>query len=186
MFRLSVQSLWARRRRAVGTGVAVFLGVAFLAGTLVLGDTLAANFDRLFTDATAGTDVLVRNATSVSSEAGPDQERGLIDESVLGRVRAVDGVAGAEAQVTGYGSLLGSDGDQLGGNGPPRVASSWITDPDLNPYRLVEGRAPRAGDEVVINRGAAEEGHLGVGDRTIVQTPRPIDVTIVGIATFGD
>ena len=49
----------------------------------------------------------------------------------------------AEAQVVGYGTLLGKDGDAIGGNGPPRQAGSWITDPALNPYRLVEGRAPR-------------------------------------------
>ena len=39
------------------------LGVAFLTGTLVLGDTLSANFDRLFTEVSASTDVVVRNAT---------------------------------------------------------------------------------------------------------------------------
>jgi putative ABC transport system permease protein len=166
--------------------MAVFLGVAFLVGTLVLGDTLASNFDRLFTETTAGTDVLVRNGTSVSGDVGPDTPRGLVDQSLVDRVAAIDGVAAVEAEVTGYGSLLGADGDALGGNGPPRLAGSWITEPELNPYRLVEGRAPEADDEVVVNRGAAEEGDLHVGDRTVVQTPRPIDVTVVGIATFGD
>ena len=29
-------------------------------------------------------------------------------------------------------------------------------------------------------------GDLHVGDTTVVQTPEPVDVTIVGIATFGD
>jgi putative ABC transport system permease protein len=182
---LMLGSLWARRRRVVSICVAVALGVAFLTGTLVLGDTLNRNFDRLFTDASAGTDVVVRNATAVDPSSAPDTNRGLIDESLLARVRAVPGVEDAEAQIVGYGSLLGRDGDAIGGNGPPREAGSWIGTTALNPYRLVEGRAPETADEVVINRGAAKSGDLHVGDTTTVQTSDPVTVKIVGIATFG-
>jgi putative ABC transport system permease protein len=66
------------------------------------------------------------------------------------------------------------------------VATNWIDDPELNPYRLAEGRAPARDGEVVIDRRAAEDGDLHVGDRTTVLTPSPVKVTIVGIATFGD
>jgi putative ABC transport system permease protein len=176
----------AHKRRLVGTFLAVFLGVAFLSGTLVLGDTLRGNFDNLFTEANAGTDVVVRHASSLSTDPGePDSQRGLVDSSLVDTVRDVDGVAAAEPSVEGFGQLVGKNGDKLGGNGPPTLAGNWIDNPDVNPYRLVEGRAPRAGDEVVINRGAAEDGNLGVGDTTTVQTPEPVPVKIVGIATFG-
>jgi len=185
MVALTLRSLRARARRLLASGVAVVLGVAFLVGTLVLGDTLSANFTRLFNDVSAGTDVVVRLGASVGSSGAPDQDRGLIDSSLLNTVRSVDGVATAEAQVVGYGSLLGRDGDPLGGNGPPRQAGSWIVDPALNPYELVEGRAPAGPNEVVVNRGAATAGHLALGDATVVQTPAPVPVTIVGIATFG-
>lgn len=182
---LMLGSLWARRRRVMSICVAVALGVAFLTGTLVLGDTLNRNFDRLFTDAATGTDVVVRNATAVDPSSAPDENRGLIDDSLVAGVRAVPGVENAEGQIVGYGSLLGRDGNAIGGNGPPREAGSWIGTAALNPYRLVEGRAPRTGDEVVINRGAAKSGNLHVGDTTTVQTPDPVTVKIVGIATFG-
>ena len=186
MFRMTISSLWARKRRLAGTSIAVALGVAFLTGTLVLGDTLSANFRDLFTDVSANTDVVVRNATVVKEGGAPDSNRGLIDESIVDAVRDVDGVAHAEGQVVGYGSLYGSDGEPIGGNGPPRQAGSWITSPELNPYKLVEGRAPEQPAEVVINRGAAKSGDLHLGDTTVVQTPEPIEVRIVGIATFGD
>ena len=88
-------------------------------------------------------------------------------------------------QIEGFGQLTGADGEKLGGEGPPTFAGNWIEDPDLNPYELVEGRAPVANDEVVINRGAADDGDLAIGDHTIVATPEPVDVEIVGIATFG-
>ena len=88
--------------------------------------------------------------------------------------------------VEGYGQILGKDGDALGGNGPPTLAGSWIDDAELNSYRIAEGRAPRTANEVVINRGAAKDGDLQIGDTTTVSTPEPHQVTIVGIATFGD
>ncbi len=185
MLRFAITQLWSRRRRLVGTGLAIVIGVAFLSGTLVLGDTLSANFDRLFTNVSAGTDVVVRNAVNTNPGAIVDP-RGPIPASLVDQVRAVPGVAAAEGQVAGLGTLLGSDGKPVGGIGPPRQAGSWITDPVLNPYRLVDGRAPRADDEVVINRGAAKAGDLHLGQTTTVLTPDPVRVTVVGIATFGN
>jgi putative ABC transport system permease protein len=184
MLSLTVKEMRGHGRRLVGTALAVFLGVAFLAGTLVLGDTLRNNFDNLFADVNAGTDVVVRNTTDLGIEA--DEPRGLIDRSLVDRVAAVDGVAAAEPQIQGLGQLLGADGDAVGGGGPPQLAGSWTADEELNPYHLVEGRAPEADNEVVINRGAADDGNLHIGDRTTVLTPEPVDVTIVGISTFGD
>ena len=78
------KGLLAHKRRLVGTFLAVFLGVAFLAGTLVLGDTLRGNFDNLFTEANAGTDVVVRHESKLSTDPGePDSQRGLIDASLV-------------------------------------------------------------------------------------------------------
>ncbi|MGH9224680.1 MAG: ABC transporter permease, partial [Acidimicrobiales bacterium] len=184
MFKLTLQNLRARKRRFVGTFLAIVLGVAFLSGTLVLGDTLTANFDRLFADANAGTDVVVRSSLDIRSE-DLQSGRGMIDAGLVARVAAVPGVAAAEPQITGYGQLIGRDGKAIGGNGPPTVAGNWIANPELNAYRLAEGRAPVAGDEVVINRGAAETGGFSIGDVVTVRTPDPVRATIVGLSTFG-
>ncbi len=45
MLAITLRGLWSHKRRLAGTFLAVLLGVAFLAGTLVLGDTLRANFE---------------------------------------------------------------------------------------------------------------------------------------------
>ena len=95
-------------------------------------------------------------------------------------------MAAAEPMVQGFGQLVGKDGEDIGQDGPPKLAGNWIADPELNPYRIAEGRAPRAADEVVINQGAADDGDLEVGDTTTVKTPDPVKVKIVGISTFGD
>src|SRR2546423_1233092 len=184
MFTLTAKNLWAHKRRMTGTVLAVVLGVAFLSGTLLLSDTLHSNFDRLFTQAYGRTDVVVRSATKIGDDPRQNKRTG-IDASLVTVVKNVDGVEDARPYLEGNGRLLGHDGKAIGGNGPPTRAASWIDAPSLNPYRLAEGRAPRADDEVVINRGAAKTGHLHLGDTTTLLTPDPIPVRIVGIATFG-
>jgi putative ABC transport system permease protein len=186
MLAMTLKSAWATRRRLAGTGLAVVLGVAFLTGTLVLGDTLRANFDTLFTEVTAGTDVVVRNPTELSRGDAMAEEGSFIDAALVDRVAAVDGVDRALPQVSGYGALIGTDGEAVGGNGPPRLAGNWVDDPDLNPYHLVEGRAPEADDEVVVNRGALDASGYRLGDRVTVQMPEPVEVTVVGVSEFGD
>ena len=183
MIAISFQGVWAHKRRLVGTFLAVFLGVAFLAGTLMLNDTLSANFDSLFASVYAHTDAVIRTATRVGTN--PASARGLIAQSLVARVRAGPGVANAAPAVQGYGRLIDRHGKAIGGGGPPTLAGTWVTDPDLTPYRLVAGRPPRADDEVVINRGAAKAGDFHVGDTVTVATQTPVRVKVVGIATFG-
>ncbi|HLT69420.1 MAG TPA: FtsX-like permease family protein [Acidimicrobiales bacterium] len=184
MLRTTVKSLAAHKRRLLATCSAVLLGVAFLAGMLVLGDTMTEGFSRMFTEANSGTDVVVRSSVEVG--AGDFAERGTIDRALVEEVAAVDGVESAAASIIGHGRIVGADGDPVGGNGPPTYAGNWIADDDLNPYDLAEGRAPEAPGEVVIDKAAAKAGDLAVGDTTIVRTPEPIEVTIVGLATFGE
>ncbi|GAA0702259.1 ABC transporter permease [Kitasatospora atroaurantiaca] len=183
--RISLRSLRAHRRRLAGTFLAILLGVSFLTGTMVLGDTLRSNFDTLFADANAGTDAVVRSADVLEAQNTPGGVRAPVDASLADRLRAVPGVAAAEASVQGAGQLVGKNGEPVGGQGPPTIAGNWLADGKLNPYHLAEGRAPAAPGEAVVNRGAAKAGGLKVGDTTVLRTPDPLRITIVGIATFG-
>ncbi|MEV0172216.1 ABC transporter permease [Streptomyces sp. NPDC050803] len=183
--RLSLSSLRAHRRRFAGTFAAVFLGVAFLAGTLVMGDTLRASFDTMFGNATSGTDAVVRSADAITTPGESEGVREPVDTDLVSTVEQVPGVAAAAPNIEGAGQLVGKNGDPIGGQGPPTLAGNWIGDPELNPYRLAEGRAPQKSGEVVVNRGTAELGDLKIGDTTTLRTPDPVQVTIVGLATFG-
>jgi putative ABC transport system permease protein len=183
MFRIAIGDMWSHKRRLVGSLVAVVLGVAFLSGTLLLSDTLKANFDKLFTTANGSTDVILRGSTQIGSDM--NKSRPGVDASLAASAKATPGVADAEPYVEGFGQLVGSNGKRIGGNGPPTTAANWVAVASLNPYRIVSGRAPQADDEVVINRGAAKTGKLHLGDTTTVLTPAPVRVRIVGIATFG-
>ncbi|MER7951305.1 FtsX-like permease family protein [Streptomyces sp. NPDC096079] len=183
--RLARSSLRAHRRRFLGTFAAVLLGVAFLTGTLVMGDTLRASFDSMFTSATRGTDAVVRSATTVTAAGEAQGTRGPVDAGLAERLARVPGVAAAAPRIEGAGQLLAADGTPVGGKGPPTLAGNWIEDPALNPYRLAEGREPSGPGEAVVNRGAARTAGLAVGDTTVLRTPDPVKVTVVGLATFG-
>ncbi|MCX4849892.1 ABC transporter permease [Streptomyces sp. NBC_00893] len=183
--RLSISSLRAHKRRFAGTFVAVLLGVAFLTGTLVMGDTLRASFDTMFANANAGTDAVVRGADVITVAGETRGTRQPVSTALVKRIERTPGVAAAAPDIQGAGQLIGADGKPIGGQGPPTLAGNWIDDPELNPYRLAAGRAPAAPGEVVINRGTADRGGLGIGDTTVLRTPDPVHVRIVGLATFG-
>ena len=51
MWSTTLKGIAGHKRRFVSTCVAVVLGVAFLTGTLVLGDTIRGGFDRMFATA---------------------------------------------------------------------------------------------------------------------------------------
>jgi putative ABC transport system permease protein len=181
---MTLQGLWARKRRVIGTATAIVLGVAFLSATLVLGDTLDASFGSVFRQANAGTDVIVRSARSINSDQG--RQRAPLDDRVVEQVAAVPGVAHAAGEITGTAQILGSDGSPIGGQGPPTDAGNWVDDAQLNPYRITSGRAPAKVGEAVIDARSAEQGGISVGDTATIRTPDAVKVEVVGLVGFGD
>ena len=93
MFNVTLTGLWARKRRLIGTSLAVVLGVAFLAATLVLGDTMRAGFSSAFATANAGIDVVVRSSDTMGS--AEERVRGSIDASAVEDIAALPGVRAA-------------------------------------------------------------------------------------------
>ncbi|MGH9247143.1 MAG: ABC transporter permease [Acidimicrobiales bacterium] len=179
MWKVALKGTWAHKRRLIGTGSAVVLGIAFLVGTLVLSDTMRGGFDDLITDANAGIDAVIQSETTIGSEMATQQ--GLLDGSLVDEARALDGVAAAEPSIEALGQIVDAHGEVLGGQGPPTIAGNWIENADLNSLRVADGRAPESRGEVVIDTQAAEDGDLSVGDETSILTPQPVDVEIVGL-----
>src|SRR4029450_4350038 len=114
MLRLILTSLRSDRRRLVSTSIAVCLGVALLCGTMLLGDTVRANFDTLFTTALGKSDAVVRSANTLDPQGGFAQD--LIPQALGDELADVDGVAAVAPQIEGFGQLAGRDGEKLGGN----------------------------------------------------------------------
>src|SRR3954453_5112661 len=100
MLKVTLKGLAANKTRFASTLVAVFLGVAFLVGVLVLTETVSKPFDDLFADANRGVDSYVRSSQVVKGDFGPDT-RGRIDESLAADIEKVDGGSEAVASVGG-------------------------------------------------------------------------------------
>jgi putative ABC transport system permease protein len=185
MLTTTLKGLAAHKLRLLTTAIAVMLGVAFMSGTLVLTDTLGATFDDLFADANDGTDAYVR--ADAAFESGGRAVRDRLDAGLLATVASVDGVDAATGRIQGYAQLVDADGDPVGDPmlGAPTYGENWVTDAGLNPWTIVDGTAPVADDEVVINRAAAEIAGVAVGDTaTVLVRGGPRQVTVAGTATF--
>jgi putative ABC transport system permease protein len=189
MFRVIVHGLLARKFRLFATALAVTLGVAFMAGTMVLTDTIGQTFNDLSAGVYQGTDAEVRAKAAFSAPAmsGGDQ-RPLISASLVQSLRGVPGVAADEGSIMGYARLTGSNGKALGnpGSGAPTLGGNWNQVSQLNPWTLVAGHPPQAADQVVIDQKSATDGHLRVGGTTTVLALGPPQrFRIVGIVKFG-
>src|SRR4051794_20957679 len=189
MLKTTLAGLRARKLRVVTTSFAVLLGVAFMAGSLVLTDTIGKTFNTMFANIYDGTDAFARGKATIKGEFDGDDSRTRLDTSTLEAVRDVDGVAAAEPAVQGYTQIVGKNGKAIGNPnmGAPTFGGNWTANDKLNPFTVVDGRAPRADDEVVIDKLSADRGKLAVGDSTTVLTKvGAVPVRIVGITKFGE
>jgi putative ABC transport system permease protein len=182
---LTLKGLWAHKLRYLLTGLAVVLGVAFMAGTMVLTDTMQSTFDDVVASANQGVDVLVRSDESVDGMMGETRRR--IEASVVDRVAEVDGVAAAQGTIAGYAQLVRSDGEVVENDLGVTVGANWIDDERLNPFSIADGRAPEADDEVVLDARTAEDDELALGDTvTVLTLEGPVELTLVGTAAYGE
>ncbi|HUP73616.1 MAG TPA: FtsX-like permease family protein [Acidimicrobiales bacterium] len=185
MFRLTIKQLAAKKLRLLTTATAVLLGVAFLAGTLVLTDTIGRTLDSVLADANAGTDAYVRGTSEL--EVGFGEARPRIDASVADQVRRADGAHDVAVRISGYAQLVDKTGTPIGDpEAAPMFGFNWVTVDDLNPYRIATGHAPGNDDEIVIDKHSADAAGYRPGDRaTVLTKSAPREFTISGIAKFG-
>ena len=184
MLKTTIKGLAARRLRLFATALAVLLGVAFMSGTFVLTDTIAKTFHDLFGSVYVHTDAVVRGRATLEP-AEFDAQRPRIDAALVRTVTGVPGVRAAEGNVFDYAQLVNEQGKAVG-KAETAYGLNWNQVGGLNPFTLVEGRAPRADDEVVINKAAADQGNFAVGDTaTVLVHVGPQRLRIVGIVKFG-
>src|SRR5215471_18620683 len=189
MFRVIARGLLARKFRLFATALAVTLGVAFMAGTMVLTDTIGHTFNDLSASVYKGTDAEVRAKAAFSGPAmGGGDQRPLITAALTQSLRQIPGVAAAEGSAMGYARLTGSNGKALGNPaaGAPTLGGNWNLVSQLDPWTLAAGHPPEAANQVVIDKKSATDGHLQLGDMTTVLALGPPQrFQIVGIVKFG-
>jgi putative ABC transport system permease protein len=190
MGRLVVRGLLTRKLRSVLTAVAIVLGVAMISGTFVLTDQISGAFDNIFQAANKGTDTVVKPSPSFGSENGNGSDAPLfVPQSLLARVKQVQGVRAANGEVTESGFLvLNGKLVKPTGGAPPILASE---SPDFRVSALISGRFPRlatatsALPDLAVDKGLADRKHLKVGEKVQIASSTGLHpARISGIIKF--
>ena len=191
MWRVTIRGLLAKKFRLVLTSIAIVLGVAFMAGTFVLTDTLGSVFDNLFANTTKGVDAVVRAKEPFdpsNEQGGGEQTRPPVPASLVEIVDGVDGVALAQGNLLGYALVTGTDGEAIL-NQAPTFGMPWFPPKQSvnQSNEIYEGRQPRAPDEVALDLKTFEDGKFKIGDEARISflTVEPRRFTVVGTFLFG-
>jgi putative ABC transport system permease protein len=184
---LAFKSLWARKLRALTTTFAVVLGIAFVAGSYVLTDTILAAFDEIFEESLSGTSVVVTAKNPVEQENG---EVPTIRASLLPRIKATPGVELAAGAIFTPGAFFDSEGEKIGNKFAPKFISSTLPG-KLESLNYVDGRPPSGPTEASIDKAAAESAGLELGEEIglvgqgKLRRFELVGLTQLGSASFG-
>jgi putative ABC transport system permease protein len=183
---VAVKSLWARKLRALGTTVAVFVGVSLIAGTYVITDTINKAFDQIFSDSLKGTSVVITNKQPVTQQTNTSTS---FPAGVLKKVEAVPGVNLAAGTIFTGGGIFKGD-QEVGSQFSPKFISA-VLPPQIETLKTVEGHRPTNDREATLDKAAADDAGLKVGDpiriagERRVRTYRLVGLTELGGTSFG-
>jgi putative ABC transport system permease protein len=173
--------------RALLTAFAVVLGVAFVAGSYILTDTIFAAFNEIFNESLSGTSVVITAQNPVKQDNG---EVPTITAALLPRVQKTRGVRLAAGAIFTPGAFFNSKGEKIGNKFAPKFISSTLPD-GLESLTYVEGHKPRGPTEASIDKAAAESSNLALGEKIEligqgkVERFRLVGFTHLGSASFG-
>ena len=186
MVSVAIKSLWARKLRALGTTVAVFVGVSLIAGTYVITDTINKAFDQIFSDSLKGTSVVITNKQPVTQQTNTSIS---FPAGVLKKVQAVPGVTLAAGTVFTGGGIFNGD-KEVGTQFAPKFISA-VLPPQIESLKTVEGHRPTNAHEATLDKAAADDAGLSIGDpiriagERRVRTYRLVGLTELGGTSFG-
>jgi putative ABC transport system permease protein len=187
---VTLKGLATRRLRTALTALAIVLGVALVAGTFVLTDSINNAFGSIFQTVYRGTDATVTGRNALDTGAGASNQNGpsaapSFPQSVLARVLTVPEVRNALGGVSGTPQLI-KNGKAIAFGGAPNLGFSVDpSKPQFNSLDLVSGRWPGP-DQVVVDTNTASKKKLHTGQQIGVQATGPIvSMRISGLVRFG-
>ena len=183
MLRLALRSVLARWPRLLLTALAIVASTSFLSGTFVFRDTIERTFDALFADVYDRVDAYVQSSSTVENFFGLE-ERDRLPSSVVEQVRAVPGVAEAQASVTGDAVVIAKNGEPIERPTAPTFGAT-VNVGDLSVWKVQRGRLPAGGTEMALDSLTAQDGHYVLGDKVKVNGDNGSRrFTLVGIVEY--
>ncbi|GAA2580744.1 ABC transporter permease [Streptomyces tubercidicus] len=196
MLRTALRNVLAHKARLIMTALAVLLGVAFVSGTLVFGDTTANAFRKAAVASLKGVAVSVQSLDAGGGEraAGLDgpatpgaKPASALDTALVHKIGALPGVAAVRPTVDGRATVAGKDGLPVNTDkGRPSLATNYLPGKDSR-TSLKEGRGPAAEGELALDAQTAEKGGYRIGDNVRFAIDGPaLTKKLVGIVTTDD
>ncbi|MDH6126832.1 ABC transporter permease [Kitasatospora sp. GP82] len=193
MLRTALRNVFAHKARLVMTALAITLGVAFVSGTLVFGDTVT----QALRGASAKNLKDVAVSVQASSRRNPDSEADdarstALTSDLADKVRAVPGVTSVHPTVNGTATLAAKDGRPLNAdNNWQNLATNYSPDtPDTDRdsrFPVSAGRGPTASGEIALDRRTAEKAGYAIGDSVRFATQGPtLTKKLVGTVNTDD
>ncbi|GAA1252276.1 ABC transporter permease [Kitasatospora nipponensis] len=191
MYRTALRNVLAHKGRLLMTALAVMLGTAFVAGTMIFSDTFGSALKNSYSRSYSDLSVLVSDNGAQSDavaadKAGADAPR--LTATTVGQLAALPGVQqvrgiaqGFTAVADKHGKSLGQGQDSWGANYVPNGAGQDSR------YPMAAGRGPQKSGEIALDRQSADKAGYHVGDTVRVATNGPAaNATLTGIFTTDD
>ncbi len=183
MTRLATRSLLARKLRTALTSIAVLLGVAMVAGTLIETDEITRAFEDITAQSVEKIDVIVTPSEEFTAQMAFDPPS--LPAHLVARVARVPGVDAAQGELTAQGHLV-VDSEVVETMGAPAFVSA-AGDPRFDPTEQTSGERPDAPGEINILAQNAEDNGVELGDEIGLTTNAGVKpVTVVGTFDFGE
>ncbi len=160
MLRTIIAGLKARTARLVLSSVAIALGVAFVTGTLVLGDAMTASLREEFAKGARNVDVSITVAGGSASSS--EEVQGITPET-LAKIRQAPGVAGADPRDFQSVPLVAANG-----KAKPAWAVPLASTEKLREFDLADGRYPTEADEIAVDKRTAATAKLAIGQPVVL------------------
>jgi len=180
MFRATLAGLRARTARMVLSSIAIILGVAFVSGTLVLGNALNEQVRDDLARQTKGVDASITVNSGDENSSGATTTK--LGQDTVDAIRKIPGVAGADGRG-------GSEIPLIKSNGKAAAAfvSTIESTPQLREFDLASGAFPKADNEIALDVRTAKTTGIGVGQKVSVLADgdKAVPLTVVGTYSQG-
>ncbi len=179
MHTVVLRGFMQRKLRVLLTAIAIALGVALMAGTYILTDTINHAFAEVFGAAYAKKAVVVTEKETLGGS-----EVSVLNEATLARARAVSGVAAASGAISTRAALLTTGGKRLTSGGASGLVDA-LQPARFESFTAAEGHLPSTAEQVAIDEATAQREHLRLGQQIVIAGRSPARrYTIAGIAKF--
>ncbi|MGW4383127.1 ABC transporter permease [Kitasatospora sp. NPDC004531] len=195
MYRTALRNVLAHKGRLLMTALAVMLGTAFVAGTLVFSDTMGQAMRNSYSSSYSDVSVLVTDNKAREGGRGgdgpksPDEKKQQpLTDATVKDLTALPGVERARGVVAGFTGVADKQGNLVGAAWSSRGANFVPDGSGQDPrYPMAQGRGPKAAGEIALDQKAADKAGYHVGDKVrVAGNGAAEDTTLVGVFTTDD